>query len=249
MGIGNTVRFDVGNGCFQQANAIFESSDASITVRAKQCADSTGSVVVIDCKMNSAAVALAARWLAADSADAVLVGEHSVVVGKRDAVFTQRAGSDLLFSSKLLFKQFSHIWKRLDIGGEFGKIASRAWIFIAQVKVYLHPSVTELLPAITARSKFPASRSEADPATDTVELNFIGMWAIFGAGFALPLDAICASGVRVEIGRGGDILASRAKFMGGAYWREFFANILPVSAQFTRNGFLPAEAALNCSFA
>lgn len=249
MGIGNTVRFDVGNGCFQQANAIFESSDASITVRAKQCADSTGSVVVIDCKMNSAAVALAARWLAADSADAVLVGEHSVVVGKRDAVFTQRAGSDLLFSSKLLFKQLAHFWEWLESEDKFTVFSAISRMFVTGMQMDCHPSVTELLPAITARSKFPASRSEADPATDTVELNFIGMWAIFGAGFALPLDAICASGVRVEIGRGGDILASRAKFMGGAYWREFFANILPVSAQFTRNGFLPAEAALNCSFA
>jgi hypothetical protein len=249
IGFNNGVAAKIGNSLFKQSYVVLESADTGVTGRTEKRAHAPRYMRMVHGEMNGTAVALAAGRLVADGTETVLGGEHGVVVMDSDAVFPYGAVADKFFSGKPLLEQVFHFWKSLEVWYKFGELASRAGMFLARMKMGCHSSDIEHLAAVAARFELPATGTQADLATNSIYLCARRLWALFRTGFAFPLDPVRTCGVRVKLCSWCDVLTSRAKFIAGSDWREFVANCLPVTAQFTRYGFLSAEAALDGSFA
>jgi len=253
MGIGfnsDGMATKIGNSLFKQGCVVAESTKASIAVRAQEGTHATVAIMgMVNGEMDSTAVLLAAGRFLANSTDAVLGGEHSVVIMDGDAVLPDTAVADSFFSGELLFKQFTHIWKRFKIGDETTRFVMLPWMLLAGMKMYVHRSIAELLPAITAWFKFPATGAKTDSAAKCIEFRLIGMRTTLNAGFTLPFDSVRTGGMYVEIGSEFNVLASSAKFFVWSHLRKFVANLLPVTAQLARYNILSAKSTLNGSFA
>jgi len=244
------------DGCNQQRRIVFETAKPGVAVRAQERTDLPlfpERVVMVNSKVDRSAVSLAGRRHFADGAHTVLGREHSVVVGQSDAVLHDAAVANFFLSGKLIFKQFFHVWKWLEIRDKFAGLPACPGMFFARMKMDLHPPDIKSATAVPAGFELPATGAQTDYAIQGIPLRHFGKWAsflqnvisVYRAGFTFAFDSIGAGSVFVEIGSGFDLLAPGAEFIFGCGRRNVFANVLPMTPQLCCNYFLPAETALD----
>lgn len=240
------------DGSEKQARVVFEASNASVAVRAKQGTDPASSVTVIDGEIDGSAVTLSARREFADGAYAFLSSEYFVVSLDGNPIThgkVSRALRIILGHGIVSLKDSLHVGDVLRAWRKFSVRVIRTF-----AKMKQHSFFCEFGFAIAARAEYPFSGPNVNP----LEVSPVNTDVVFaplvesrqGAFFAVVIKAVDSSSFTGEaIVYGLRILTGRAQPFVFAQCRELIAKSAPMTAEFFRSSFVAAKTAFSSSVA
>jgi hypothetical protein len=248
-------RFDVSDSSLKQADVILESTQSDVAALAQQAAHGSRGVAVVNSQVNGSTVSFAAWRLVADGTDAVLSGEHGVVVSQCDAVAKYQI-MVLLFVEcrRLIGKSMIHVRKMRVGWPQLSRTWVSPWVPLTRLNMQEHAFKSESSTAVLAGLEFPATGASFDSA----EISPVNSFCVFFAPFvksckrtrlAFVVKSVNAGGVTGKFSTQFYLLASRAKSLFWSEFRKTFAQLSPMSAESFRSSFVATKAAFDVGFA